>query len=101
MSDVNCKLLTIVTEALLESELTGRLLELGASGFTVTDARGSGHRGVRSSEWKAGGNIRIEVLCREEIADKITGVMQAEYYENFAMILYVSDVLVLRPEKFA
>ncbi len=44
-------LLTIVTEAVLESTIAADILRLGARGYTVTDARGSGSHGVRSGAW--------------------------------------------------
>ena len=94
------KLLTIITEAALESVLIMDLERLGVRGYTITDARGKGSRGVRSSAWDASSNIRIEVVCDAATAEAIAAHLQARYYENYAMILFVSDVAVLRPEKF-
>lgn len=96
----NRKLLTIITEAALESVLVKDLEGLGAHGYTITDARGKGHRGVRQATWEASSNIRIEVVCSSETADSIMTHLKIHYYENYAMILYISDVTVLRPEKF-
>ena len=94
------KLLTVITEAALESVLIKDLERLGVRGYTITDARGKGSRGVRSSAWDASSNIRIEVVCDAATAEAIAAHLQARYYENYAMILFVSDVAVLRPEKF-
>ncbi len=94
------KLLTIVTEAVLESVLIGDIERLGAHGYTVGDVRGKGSRGVRSSSWDSSSNIRIEVLCDENTADAIAAHLQAHYYADYAMILFINDVAVLRPEKF-
>lgn len=94
------KLLTVVTEAALEATLTREIDRLNAHGYTITDARGKGHRGVRSAGWEANSNIRIEVVCDEETASAISAYLQERYYEDYAMILFVSDVDVLRPEKF-
>lgn len=94
------KLLTIITEAALESVLIKDLERLGVRGYTITDARGKGSRGVRSSAWDASSNIRIEVVCDAATADAVTAHLQTHYYQNYAMILFVSDVAVLRPEKF-
>jgi nitrogen regulatory protein PII len=57
------KLITVVTEAGLERQLTRDLETLGASGYTITDARGRGTRGVRRSGWENESNIRIEIVC--------------------------------------
>ena len=42
------RLLTIVTEALLERELLAEFEALGVRGYTITDARGKGGRGTRT-----------------------------------------------------
>ncbi len=94
------RLLTIVTEAALEHDLTEAIDKLGATGYTITNARGRGSRGVRDAGWGASSNIRIEVICEAETADAIAEYLRDNYYRDFAMVLYLSDVSVLRPEKF-
>jgi hypothetical protein len=94
------KLLTIVTEAALEHELAGEILRLGGTGYTITDARGKGGRGVRNASWAASANIRIEVVCGDATAQAIAEMLRDRYYDNYAMILFVADVAVLRPGKF-
>ncbi|WP_026548810.1 MULTISPECIES: hypothetical protein [unclassified Arthrobacter] len=94
------KLLTVVTEAVLEATLTREIDRLNARGYTITDARGKGHRGVRSAGWEANSNIRIEVVCDDRTAGAIAAHLQEHYYQDYAMILFVSDIEVLRPEKF-
>lgn len=94
------KLLTIITEATLEGVLVKDIERLGASGYTIIDARGKGHRGVRHATWEASSNIRIEIVCSTETAESIVAHLKTHYYENYAMILFLTDVTVLRPEKF-
>ena len=94
------KLLTIVTEAALERELVGEIERLGAHGHTITDARGKGGRGIRNAGWNLSANIRIEVVCTTDTAHAIAAVLRERYYDNYAMILFIGDVEVLRPEKF-
>jgi len=94
------KLLTVVTEASLERSLVEDLRDLGARGWTITDARGQGHRGKRSLDWEHGGNIRLEVICDAALADRLVAHLREHYYDNYAMVLFVLDVEVLRPEKF-
>lgn len=94
------KLVTIVTEAVIERELVQELNRLGISGYTITDARGKGHRGVRDTGWEHGANIRLEIVCEGRLAKAIADCLKERYYENYAMTLFISDVEVLRPEKF-
>lgn len=94
------KLLTVVTEAVLENTLVKDIDRMNAHGYTITDARGKGHRGVRSAGWEANSNIRIEVVCDNETASRMAAYFQEHYYADYAMILFLSDIEVLRPEKF-
>jgi nitrogen regulatory protein PII len=101
MADIDRKLVTIVTEAVLEQELLDELAELGVSGYTITEARGSGSRGIRDAGWLSSGNIRVEVVCSGELADRIANRLRDRYYDHYAMILFESDIRVLRPGKFS
>jgi nitrogen regulatory protein PII len=101
MADIDRKLITIVTEAVIEPELIEELVNLGVSGYTITEARGSGSRGVRDAGWISSGNIRIEVVCSSEMADKIAECLRKKYYDHYAMILFESDIRVLRSGKFS
>ena len=100
MPSENRKLVTIVTEAVIESRICEVLTDLGAHGYTVTNARGSGSRGIRNADWSSSGNVRIEVICDDTVAQRIEAHLQEHYYDDFAMILFESDVRVLRSEKF-
>lgn len=94
------KLLTVVTESALETSLVRDIERLGATGYTISNARGKGQRGVREAGWEVDSNIRVEVVCNEPTARRIAAHLQQRYYDNYAMILLLSDVEVLRPEKF-
>lgn len=101
MTGDTCKLLTVVTESVLEPAICEALGELGAKGYTVTDARGSGSRGVRDARWSSTGNVRIEVVCDAAVARKIAAYLKDRFYADYAMVLFIADVEVLRPTKFA
>jgi nitrogen regulatory protein PII len=94
------RLLTIVTEALLERELLAEFEALGVRGYTITDARGKGSRGTRQSDWAQEGNIRIEIVCEPALAERVAARLRERFYDHYAMILYLQDVSVLRPDKF-
>jgi nitrogen regulatory protein PII len=93
-------LVTVIAESALEREVTRELDALGVGGYTITDARGRGSRGKRSSNWAHSGNIRIEVVCDRPLSEKVMQRLREKYYENYAMIMFCQDVEVLRPEKF-
>ncbi|QIT54723.1 transcriptional regulator [Aquisalimonas sp. 2447] len=97
---MNRKLLTVITEQALERQLVRCAMEAGARGYTITEARGQGERGLRSADFETGGNIRLEVICEEAVARQISTRLHRDYFEDFAMVLYLEDVEVLRPEKF-
>jgi hypothetical protein len=99
-SDHPRKLLTIVTESALERDLVDDFERLGVRGYTITDARGKGSRGTRRSDWAQAGNIRIEIVCEPALAERVASHLREHYYAHYAMILFVQDVGVLRPEKF-
>jgi hypothetical protein len=94
------RLLTIVTEALLERELLAEFEALGVRGYTITEARGKGGRGTRHSDWAQEGNVRIEIVCEPALAERVAARLRERYYDHYAMILYLQDVSVLRPDKF-
>lgn len=94
------KLLTIITEAALERELIRELDQLKVGGYTITDARGRGHQGARSSSWDQNANIRVEVICDPARALELAQHLRHRYFAHYAMVLTLSDVEVLRPDKF-
>ena len=94
------RLLTIVTEAALERELVAEFDTLGVRGYTITDARGKGGRGRRQSDWAQQGNIRVEIVCDSAVAERVAARLRERYYDHYAMILFLQDVSVLRPDKF-
>lgn len=100
MSTEKRLMLTIVTESVIENSLLADLERLGVRGYTVTDARGRGSRGVRDANWDEAANIRIEIICARPLADAVLAHLQERYYANYAMVACVHEVEVLRPGKF-
>jgi hypothetical protein len=93
-------LLTVITEAVIEQTLLRDLDRLGVRGYTVSDARGRGSRGVRDAAWREASNIRIEVICPRAQAEALLVHVQARYYADYAMVAFLADIEILRPEKF-
>jgi nitrogen regulatory protein P-II 2 len=93
------KLVTIISEAILEERILHDLRKLGARGYTVGEVRGEGTRGVHASEWE-GKSLRIETLVKPEVAEQILQHLAKTYFAHFAVIVYMTDVQVVRGEKF-
>lgn len=99
MDTVQLKRVTIIAEALLEDRLTKDLTRLGAKGFTITEARGRGSRGVRASEWE-GKNIKLESIVSVDVAHAVLERLKEKYFEHYAVIAYLENVEVVRGEKY-
>lgn len=93
-------LLTVVCEAELENLLAEDVMRLGARGYTAIDARGRGSHGCRDASWRHSGNIRVEILCDPATGRTIARHLQQRYFADYAMVCYLSEVQVLRQEKF-
>jgi hypothetical protein len=94
------KLLVLICEAALEKALVDDALRLGATGYTIADVRGAGHGGTRDGAWEADRSVEIKVVCEADVAERLAAHVLAAYAANYALTLYLSDVGVLRPEKF-
>ena len=93
------KLLTVVCEGALESRLIKELLALGAKGYTVTDAHGTGPRNQRNADLE-GGNIRLEVVTDEATLLNIIERLRADYFPNYAVSVWILEVEVLRQDRY-
>jgi len=94
------QLLTVITEAAIEARLVSDMESMGAKGYTVVDVRGKGHQGMRAGGWDASANIRVEVICSPAIAESISLYLKETYYDDYGMVVFTSEVGVMRPEKF-
>lgn len=87
-------LLTIVSESILEDRMIDQLRELGATGYTVTDARGWGKHGKRRGKWGPDSNVRIEVVGSLELCEAICNTFRQEYQDDYGLLLLMSPVLL-------
>jgi Nitrogen regulatory protein P-II. len=70
------------------------------TGYTTYEVNGNGARGIRGQGLQNEKNIKIEIILREEKLQDIVEEVSRTLFANFAIVLYVSDVGVLRTEKF-
>lgn len=99
MATASMKLVTLVSESVLADRLVLELRRLGATGWTLTEARGDGSRGIRSGPLP-GENVRLETVVAPEVAERILAMLASEYFPHFALVAWVSDVHVVRGEKY-
>jgi nitrogen regulatory protein P-II 2 len=65
----------------------------------VGKVRGEGLHGARLSEWE-GENIRFETIVSEAVAERIKEYLAERYFPHFAVVVYISNIEVLRGGKF-
>lgn len=94
------KLVKIIGEKRLTPSVVGMLKELGIGGYTVYDVRGEGDYGLRLGGTEETANVIIEIITSEQNADTILTALRDDYFADYAVITYVSEVKVIRKEKF-
>jgi nitrogen regulatory protein P-II 2 len=94
------KLVTIIAEPVLEPRLTAELRQLGATGWTIVEGRGEGSRGIHAAEIP-GVNIRVETIVSADVAQRIVSHLATNYFTDYEVIAFVTDVAVVRGEKYA
>ena len=93
-------LVTIVAETALKTRLTKDLKNLGASGYTITAANGEGSRNSRAGDVD-GGNVMIQCLVSRDLSVTIMNHLEADYFENYAVVAWVSPAEVIRKERYS
>ena len=96
----NVKLLTITCEILAQKNIIEILGKHDITGYTTYEVDGNGARGIRGQGLKNEKNVKVEVIMREEKLQDIVEEISRTLFANFAIVLYVSDVGVVRTEKF-
>ncbi|MCS7063957.1 MAG: hypothetical protein NZM04_07965 [Methylacidiphilales bacterium] len=94
------RLVTIICEALAREPISQLLRSLGVSGFTWFEVQGEGHQGVRYGEMEEFANIQMEVILSPARAQRLLEILERDYFPQYAMIAYESEVRILRAKKF-
>ena len=94
------KLLTITCEILAQKNIMEILTKNKITGYTTYEVNGNGARGVRGQGLQNEKNVKIEIILREEKLQDVVEEVSRTLFANFAIVLYVLDVGVLRTEKF-
>lgn len=94
------KLVTIVCEAYALDAVKKLLPEVGAHGCTHFPVEGDGAGGARTGEMKEFANVQIEVVLPAAAASVLLTRIEKELIPRYGMIVFESEVRVLRPGKF-
>ncbi len=96
----NVKLLTVTCEILAQKNIIEILKKHDITGYTTYEVEGNGARGLRGQGLKNEKNVKVEVIMREDKLSDIVEEISRTMFANFAIVLYVSDIGVVRTEKF-
>ena len=95
------KLLTVVGETIVMTDIAEEAIKLGASGYSLTEVNGHGSRSARNVvETQGSKTMKAEFIVSADVAEKILDHVQHEYFEHYAIIAWQSDVQVLRGEQY-
>jgi nitrogen regulatory protein PII len=100
MNTHTMKMVTIICEALAREPILRLLKQAGAHGFTLFRVEGAGDKGVRTADMEEFSNIQIQVIVPPDVAEKLLARLEKEFFSRFGIVVYESDVRVLRPHKF-
>jgi len=99
MDTTAMRLLTIVAEEILRERLLDEIRKAGAKGFTLTEVTGEGSRHRRVGD-VLGGNSKLDVLASLGVVERLLSVLASDYFPRYAVIAYVTDVGVVRGERY-
>ena len=94
------KLLTITCEILAQKNIIEILNKHEITAYTAYEVDGNGARGIRGQGLKHEKNVKVEIIMREEKLQYVVEEISRTLFANFAIVLYVSDIGVVRTEKF-
>jgi nitrogen regulatory protein P-II 2 len=100
MTSTERQLVTIIAEAVLEHRLLEEITTIGATGYSLSHARGKGTRGHHSSDWE-GPNVRIETVVSADVAERIMQRLADKFFPNYSIVAYCTTVRVMRAQKFS
>jgi nitrogen regulatory protein PII len=93
------KLVTVIAEPVIEEPIAQKALELGATGYTSSSVSGSGARGIRNSTTLSE-NVQMQFVVSEEVAGELLTYISRKYFEHYACIAWVTDVSVVRGNRY-
>ncbi|MCA9811409.1 MAG: hypothetical protein KC483_00920 [Nitrosarchaeum sp.] len=95
------KLLTITCEILAKKNILDIFTKYSVTGYTSYEVEGRGSRGLRGQGLENEKNIKVEVVISEEKLHDVVEEIARTMFTDFAIMLYVSEIGILRTEKFS
>jgi nitrogen regulatory protein P-II 2 len=95
------KLVTVVGETVIMDDIAKEGLELGATGYTLTEVIGQGSRSTRNVIVTGSSKtMKVEFVVPMDVAEKILKHVSHNYFEHYACIAWLCDVQVVRGEAY-
>ncbi len=94
------KLLTITCEILAQKNIIEILKKHEITGYTTYEVEGNGTRGLRGHGLQTEKNVKVEIIMREDKLSDVIEEISRTLFADFALVLYVSNISVVRTEKF-
>jgi len=95
------KLVTVVGETVIMDDIAKEGVELGATGYTLSEVIGQGARGARNVIITgASKTMKAEFVVPKDVAEKILTHVSHTYFEHYACIAWLSDVQVVRGQAY-
>ena len=95
------KLVTVVGETVIMEDIAEEGLELGASGYTISEVNGHGSRSARNIVVTGGAKTtKLEFVVPMDVAERILTHVSHQYFEHYACIAWLSDVAVVRGDQY-
>lgn len=95
------KLVSIITLDVLEERLCKTFRKHGVSGYTIVRARGEGASGECAGTLDFEANILVKVIIPNEKLELLMESLERLIDKGYHLTIYVSDIEVIRPEKFS
>jgi nitrogen regulatory protein P-II 2 len=95
------KLVTVVGETVIMRDVAEEGVKLGATGYTMSEVIGQGSRSARnlaiSGEART---MKVEFVVMADVAEKILKHVSHEYFEHYAVIAWLADIMVARGQQY-
>jgi nitrogen regulatory protein P-II 2 len=93
------KMITVVGEEVLRDPIVRKILELGATGCSYHSTQGRGTTAARHNDVFSA-NFQLKAVCPPAVAEAILTFLAEQYFQRYAVVAWLSDVEVVRPEHF-